>query len=108
MTQAPDMTAGMSTRELVEEELIRERQLRSVIEARRSLTKFFTIVIIVLSLEGIVLVFETKLERLSDLVYPTALMGIAVAAMVGLGLFHWLTAEGGSNRIGEDVEKGKR
>jgi hypothetical protein len=90
---------------LVEEELIRERQLRSVLEARRSLTKFFTIVIIVLSLEGIVLVFETKLERVADLIYPTALMAVAVAAMVGLGLFQRLTAEGGSNRIGEDQQR---
>ena len=28
------------------------------------------------------------------------LMAVAVAAMIGLGLFQWLTAEGGSNRIG--------
>ena len=87
---------------LVEEELIRERQLRSILEARRSLTKFFTIVVIVLSLEAIVLVFETKLEAISDIVYPTALMAVAVAAVVGLGLFQRLSAEGGTNRIGED------
>ena len=95
-------------RYLVEEELIRERQLRSVLEARRSLTKFFTIVIIVVSLEGIVLVFETKLERVADLVYPTGLMIVAVAAMVGLGVFQWLSAAGGSNRIGEDAEPPSR
>jgi hypothetical protein len=87
---------------LVEEELIRERQLRSILEARRALTKFFTIIVIVLSLEAIVLVFETKLEAVSDLIYPTALMAVAVAAVVGLGLFQRLSAEGGSNRIGED------
>jgi hypothetical protein len=87
---------------LVEEELIRERQLRSVLEARRSLTKFFTIIIITLSLEAIVLVFETKLERIADLIYPTALMAVAVLAVVGLGLFQRLSAEGGSNRIGDD------
>jgi hypothetical protein len=87
---------------LVEEELIRERQLRSVLEARRSLTKFLTIIVITLSLEAIVLVFETKLERIADLIYPTALMAVAVLAVVGLGLFQWLSAEGGSNRIGAD------
>jgi energy-converting hydrogenase A subunit M len=87
---------------LVEEELIRERQLRSVLEARRSLTKFFTIIVIVLSLEAIVLVFETKLEAISDLIYPTALMAVAVAAVIGLGLFQRLSAEGGTNRIGDD------
>jgi hypothetical protein len=90
---------------LIEEELIRERQLRSVLEARRSLTKFFTIIIITLSLEAIVLVFETKLERIADLIYPTALMAVGVAAMIGLGLFQKLTADGGSNRIGEDEKR---
>ena len=39
---------------MVEEELIRERQLRSVLEARRSLTRFVTIVIIALPFEGLV------------------------------------------------------
>lgn len=76
---------------LLEEELIRERELRSITDVRLSLTKFFTIVVIVLSLEGIVLVFEVKLEELDRLIYPTALMGVAILALVGLGLFRWLT-----------------
>lgn len=90
---------------LFEEELVRERQLRSVIEARRSLTKFFTIIIIALSLESIVLVFEAKLRDVTELVYPTGLMAVAVAAMIGLGLFQRLSAQGGSNRIGEDPQE---
>lgn len=85
---------------LVEEELIHESERRSMVEARRSLTKFFTIIIITLSLEAIVLVFETKLERISDLIYPTGLMAVAVAAMVGLGLFLWLSAERGGGQHG--------
>ena len=56
-----------------------------------SLTKFFTIVVIVLSLEGIVLVFEVKLDQLERLIYPTALMAVAILGLVGLGLFRWLT-----------------
>ena len=76
---------------LLEEELIRERELRSITDVRLSLTKFFTIVIIVLSLEAIVLVFEVKLDHIDQLIYPTALMGVAILALVGLGLFRWLT-----------------
>ena len=76
---------------LLEEELIRERELRSIIDVRLSLTKFFTIVVIVLSLEGIVLVFEVKLDQLERLIYPTALMAVAILGLVGLGLFRWLT-----------------
>ncbi len=87
---------------LVEEELIGERQLRSVLEARRSLTKFFTIIIIIIALEAIVLLFETKLDNVRELIYPTLLMAVGVFALVGLGLFQRLSAEGGSNRIGPD------
>ena len=87
---------------MVEEELIRERQLRSVLEARRSLTKFVTIVIITLSLEGLVLVFETKLEHVAELIYPTALLMVAVLAVVGLGVFQRLTSDSTGNEIGAD------
>ena len=76
---------------LIEEELVRQRELRSIAEARVSMTKFFSIVIIVLSLEGIVLIFEVKREDVADLVYPAAVMAVAVLALVGLGLFRKLT-----------------
>jgi hypothetical protein len=39
---------------VVEENVVRERELRSPAEALRSLTKFMTIIIIALSLEGVV------------------------------------------------------
>ena len=42
-------------------------------------------------MEGIVLVFEVKLEELDRLIYPTALMAVAILALVGLGLFRRLT-----------------
>lgn len=87
---------------MIEEELIRERQLRSMLEARRSLTKFLTIVVITLSLEGLVLVFETKLEHIADLIYPTGLLLVAILAVVGLGLFQRLTSESTGNAIGAD------
>jgi hypothetical protein len=90
------------TRFLLEEEITGGRELRSVLESRRSLTMFFTIVIITLALEALVLVFGTKLEAMPDLIYPTALMAVAVLALVGLGAFQRLSAEGGSNLIGPD------
>jgi ABC-type polysaccharide/polyol phosphate export permease len=76
---------------LIEEELIRQRELRSITEARVSLTKFFSIIIIVLALEGIVLIFEVKTKQVDQLLFPTAVMGVAVLALVGLGLFRKLT-----------------
>ena len=76
---------------LLEEELLRERELRSITDVRLSLTKFFTIIIIVLSLEGIVLLFEVKIDHIEQLIYPTALMAVAILALVGLAVFRWLT-----------------
>lgn len=76
---------------LLEEELLRERELRSITDVRLSLTKFFTIIIIVLSLEGIVLLFEVKVDHIEQLIYPTALMGVAILALVGLAVFRRLT-----------------
>ena len=78
---------------LFEEEVVHDRELRSMREARRSLTKFMTIIIVALSLEALVLVFETKQEQVSALLYPSALMGSAVLALVGLGLFQWLSSK---------------
>lgn len=76
---------------LLEEELLRERELRSITDVRLSLTKFFTIIVIVLSLEGIVLLFEVKVDHIENLIYPTALMAVAILALVGLAVFRRLT-----------------
>ena len=78
---------------LFEEEVLHDRELRSIREARRSLTKFMTIIIVALSLEALVLVFETKQEQVSALVYPSIVMGVAVLALVGLGMFQWLSSK---------------
>ena len=77
---------------VVEENVVRERELRSPAEALRSLTKFMTIIIIALSLEGVVGIFEAGREKAFDqLVYPSIVMGTAIAALVGLGLFQFLS-----------------
>jgi hypothetical protein len=78
---------------LIEEEVMRERELRSLSEARLSLNKFLTIIILAILLESIVLVFETKFENITHLIYPSGLMAVGVLALVGLGLFQRLTAE---------------
>jgi hypothetical protein len=76
---------------LIEEEVLRSRELRSSREARQSLTKFMTIIVIATSLEGLVLVFEVDSERIERLLYPVILLGISVVALVGLGIFQWLS-----------------
>jgi hypothetical protein len=78
---------------LIEEEVLRDRELRSIREARRSLTKFMTIIIIAISLEALVSVFETTQEHVQWLLYPSLLLLSAVLALVGLGFFQWLSSK---------------
>ena len=62
---------------------MRERELRSPGEARRSLTKFMTIIIIALSLEAVVGIFEVGREKnFEALLYPAAVMAVAVLALI--------------------------
>lgn len=76
---------------LFEEEVISDRELRRPAEARGSLTKFMTIIIIALSLESLVLITKASRTAMSDIVYPGLLVLLAVLAMVGLGLFQKLS-----------------
>lgn len=76
---------------LLEEEIIRDRELRSITDVRFSLTKFFTIIVIVISIEGLVMVFEVKTQEIQNLIYPTILLSVAVLALIGLGMFRRLT-----------------
>jgi|SRR5680860_40064 len=77
---------------LLEEQVVKERELARISEARRSLTMFFTIIIIAVSLEALVIVFQNKDEPYL-LFYPAALLAVAVFALIGLGLFQWLTRQ---------------
>jgi protein-S-isoprenylcysteine O-methyltransferase Ste14 len=76
---------------LFEEEVVADRELRRPAEARGSLTKFMTIIIIALSLESLVLITKASRSAMSDIVYPALLVLLSVAAMVGLGLFQRLS-----------------
>jgi hypothetical protein len=77
---------------VVEENVVRDREMRSPAEALRSLTRFMTIIIIALSLEGVVGIFEAGREKhFEQLVYPTLVMLSAVVALVGLGAFQFLS-----------------
>jgi len=76
---------------LFEEEIIADRELRRPAEARGSLTKFMTIIIVALSLESLVLVTKASRDKPAEIVFPALLMMVAVAALVGLGLFQKLS-----------------
>ena len=76
---------------LFEEEVLSDRELRRPAEARGSLTKFMTIIIVALNLEALVLIAKTSRETMGNIVYPGLLVFLAATAMVGLGLFQKLS-----------------
>ncbi len=77
---------------LVEEEVVREREMRSPGEARRSLTKFISTISIAVYLEALVTVFRVSHENVALLIYPAALLLTAIAMIIGLGVFQRLSA----------------
>lgn len=76
---------------LYEEEIARDRELRRADEARRTLTKFLTTIIVAASLEGLVLVFEARTSDMSAMVYPALLLLVIVLMVLGLGAFQWIS-----------------
>jgi hypothetical protein len=76
---------------LVEEELFRERELRSPGEARKTLTKIITILIIAIGLESLVYIFKAGMSDVSLLLYPGLLFIGSTFALVALGLYQKLS-----------------
>ena len=68
------------------------RELRSAVESRRSLTKFITIIVIAVSLEALVMAFETGRTDVTHAIYPAALFTAAMFALLALGAFQWLSS----------------
>ena len=77
---------------IFEDEVRRGNEKRSAAEARRSLTKFLSTIVIALFLEALVVVFKTAREDVALLIYPTALLVAAVVVLVGLGAFQRFSA----------------
>lgn len=85
---------------LVEEEVIRSREMRHPAEARRSLTKFLSAIAIAVFLEALVAVFEAGKSDIRLMLYPTLLLLAGVALVLGLAMFQRLSAEV-ENRVGD-------
>ncbi|HZP86887.1 MAG TPA: hypothetical protein VFB54_08690 [Burkholderiales bacterium] len=87
---------------IYEEEIERERELRSAVEARQSLTKFLVIIAIAASLEGLVQIVHAAKSDRAALTDAALLLLAAVAVVVGLGVYQRLTVptEAKEERIG--------
>lgn len=76
---------------VMEEEVLRSRELRDPSEAREAITKFMVIIALVVAIEGIVLVFELGNAQPKLLLYPILLLAVSVLIVVGLGIFQRLS-----------------
>ena len=92
---------------IFEDEVRRGNERRSAAEARRSLTKFLSTIVIALFLEALVVVFKTARQDVALLIYPTALLIAAVLVLVGLGVFQRLSATV-EEKVGDDDEEEER
>jgi hypothetical protein len=88
---------------LIEEEVLREREMRRADEARRSLTRFVSTIIIVTLLESVVITFKVARERVADLIFPAVLTFSGVALLVGLGVYQRLSATV-ERTVGDDTD----
>lgn len=86
---------------LFEDEVRRGSERRSAAEARRSLTKFLSTIVIALFLEALVVVFKTARGDVAQLVYPTLLLLAAVTVLVGLGAYQRFSAAV-EEKVGDD------
>ncbi len=76
---------------MIEEEVFRNKELRSPKEARETLTKIMVIVAIAVSIEALVYIFKAGAKDLRLLVFPSLLIVTVVLLIVGLGIYQKLS-----------------
>jgi hypothetical protein len=76
---------------MVEEEVFRNKELRSPKEARETITKIMVIVAIAVSMEGLVYIFKAGTTDITLLIYPASLILVSVIVIVCLGLYQKLS-----------------
>lgn len=78
-------------RYLLEEEVLRDRELRSPKEARQSITKFMVIIIIAVTLESLLHILQIE-QNLEDIIFPALMLFIGAILLVSLGIFQKLSS----------------
>ena len=80
-------------RYVIDEELFRKKELRSLKETRETLSKIMTIVAIAVSIEGLIFVFKVGAEDIRLLIYPVFLILSAVVIIIGLAFYQRCSVE---------------
>lgn len=76
---------------MIEEEIFRDKELRSPREARETMTKVIVIISIAVGIEGLVYIFKAGSQDITLLPYPAVLLIVSVILIVGLGIFQKLS-----------------
>lgn len=79
------------SKSFIEEEVIRDKELRSASEARKILTKFSVVTIIALSLEALIFVILVGKDNIKNLVYPCILLFTSALYMIALAIYQKLS-----------------
>ncbi|HET9537831.1 MAG: GNAT family acetyltransferase [Mesorhizobium sp.] len=87
---------------LYEEEVLGWRDLRKASHFRRNFSRFISIILIAIFLEGLVLVFKVTQDDIKLLIYPVLLLSAGVAMMIGLAVFQRLGGENGKSAHGPE------
>ena len=69
---------------------------------RRNFSRFISIILIAIFLEGLVLVFKVTQDDIKLLIYPVLLLSAGVAMMIGLAVFQRLGGENGKSAHGPE------
>ncbi|WP_222842135.1 hypothetical protein [Endozoicomonas montiporae] len=77
---------------MVEEEILRDKELRKPKEARETITKIMVIISIAVSMEGLVYIFKAGTKDVALLIYPSILILCSVLVIIGLGIYQRLSS----------------
>lgn len=76
---------------MIEEEVLRDKELKKPREARQTLTKIIVIISIAVAMEGLIFIFKAGRQDITLLIYPAVLILSATFMIVGLGLYQKLS-----------------
>ena len=76
---------------LLEEEVFKSNDEKSLAKERGTLLKFLVIISIAVSLEALVFIFDAGKKDISMLIYPTFLLIAAVLLVISLGVYQKLS-----------------
>ncbi|MFO7564762.1 MAG: hypothetical protein R6X02_19110 [Enhygromyxa sp.] len=85
---------------ILEEEVLRDRELREPSEAREAITKFTVVIALVIAIESIVFIFNIGHTRPEKLIFPASLLFVFVFMVMGLGVYQRLSL-GAEHRLAQ-------